>query len=56
MYNTKCAVRLYVDAVKQSWNMMEYVEGEEVLDVKRPPLLTLFLVLVVLFFLSSPSF
>lgn len=24
MYDTKCAVRLYVEAVKQSWNMMEY--------------------------------
>lgn len=24
MYNTKCAVRLYVEAVEQSWNMMEY--------------------------------
>lgn len=24
MYNTKCAVRLYVEAAKQSWNMIEY--------------------------------
>lgn len=24
MYNTNSAVRLYVEAVKQSWNTMEY--------------------------------
>lgn len=50
MYNTKWAVRLYIEAVKQSWNMMEFKVRGRSLRYER----LMFLVPGLLIFFSSP--
>lgn len=54
MYNTKWAVRLYVEAVKQSWNTMEDKVRGRSLGYETSAVI-MFLAPGMLIFFSSPT-